>query len=43
MFNNNYMFVNVVTLSLSGNTINHKDINHKIEDFFVVQMVLILK
>ena len=26
--------MNVVTLSLSGNTIDYKDINHKIEDFF---------
>ena len=34
--------VNVVTLSLSGNTIDHKDINHKIE-YFLVQMELILK
>ena len=34
MFSNNLMFVNVVTLSLSGYTIDHKDTNHKIEVFF---------
>ena len=33
VFSNNKMFVNVVTLSLSGNTIDPKNINHKIEDF----------